>query len=159
MLRIFVALLCTVLAAMHPYYIGVTELKFDQKSKTMDLSCKLFIDDLQNAILKSSEQKTNLTHRTELNKTLINNYLQSKIKVTVGKQPLSLKFMGWDIEEEGIWCFFEASYKGNFRSVSVCNQALYGELETQTHFLHCTVGGNTQHWKITNPDNCHTFQF
>ena len=55
------ALCFVVITAMHPYFVGVTEIKIEPKSKHMSVSCKLFVDDVQEAIFQQTGQKINLS--------------------------------------------------------------------------------------------------
>ena len=152
-----IAFCCVAITAMHPYYVGVTEVKIDPKSKHLEMSCKLFVDDVQDAIFRQTGQRINLTAKRSQDQALLRNYLLSKLKIQWGSNNLPLIMLGYDIEEEGVWCFFESSIRGKARELRICNRALYETLETQTHFLHITHGTVKMHWKITNPEDCHTF--
>ena len=151
------ALCFVAITAMHPYFVGVTEIKIEPKSKLVSVSCKLFVDDVQEAIFQQTGQKINLSAKRPQDQVLLKNYLLSKLKIHWGNAHLPLTMLGYDIEEEGVWCYFESSIRGKAKSLVVCNRALYETLETQTHFLHVTYGTVKQHWKISNPEDCHTF--
>ncbi|MFM6951659.1 MAG: DUF6702 family protein, partial [Bacteroidota bacterium] len=58
---------------MHPYYVGVTEVNMDPKSKHIGLSCKLFVDDVQDVIFQQTGQKINLTVKSPQNLALLKN--------------------------------------------------------------------------------------
>jgi hypothetical protein len=143
--------------AMHPYFVGVTEVKIDPKSKAVAVSCKLFVDDVQDAIFQQTRQKINLAAQRPEDKKPLSDYVLSRLKIYWGNAAVSLKMVGYQIEEEGVWCFFESTVQGKAKTVEICNRALYETLESQTHFLHFTFGSQTQHWKITNPESCHRF--
>ena len=145
--------------AMHPYYIGVTEVNFQTKSHRAEVSCKLFLDDVQDAIFRSTGTQVNLTQQNPSNKLLLEKFIAQGLKLQVGNRYVNTKFLGWTIEEEGIWCYLEATQLPNAKSITVCNQLLYNQLPTQTHFVHCTRNTTKKSWKLTNPDACHTFSF
>lgn len=145
--------------SLHPYYIGVTEIKVNDQTQSVEVGCKLNLDDFQQALHQQSNQKVNLIDHGVRNHELINVYLQERLKIKWGNNPLTLKLLGWDIEEEGVWCYFESKGQSKTKTLSICNRALFETLPSQTHFLHYSRGSKTQHWKITNPENCHTFDF
>lgn len=157
-LHSLLALFFVLITAMHPYYVGVTEVNIDPKTKHIGLSCKLFVDDVQDVIFQQTGQKINLTVKSPQNLALLKNYLMSHVKVKWGNTDLPLLMLGYDIEEEGVWCYLETTFKGRSQSLTICNRALYETVETQTHFLHVTYGTVKQHWKITNPEACRTFK-
>lgn len=146
-----------VASAMHPYYVGVTEVKIDPKSKHVEMSCKLFVDDVQEAIFRSTGQKVNLSNKTAHDQLLLKNYVLSHVKVKWGNAYLNLTMLGYEIQEEGVWCYLESSVRGRAQNFTVFNRALYESVLTQTHFMHFTYGTQVQHWKITNPEEYHTF--
>lgn len=157
-LHSLLALFFVLITAMHPYYVGVTEVNIDPKTKHIGLSCKLFVDDVQDVVFQQTGQKINLTVKSPQNLALLKNYLKSHVKVKWGNTDLPMLMLGYDIEEEGVWCFLETSFKGRAQSLTICNRALYETVETQTHFLHVNYGTVKQHWKITSPEACHTFE-
>lgn len=146
-------------SGMHPYYVGITEIDIESKTKVVSLSCKLFTDDVQDAIFRQTGTKINLSAQRPQDKQALNNYILSKIKIIQGATPLTFKFIGYQLEEEGVWCFYESQLKGKLKQLEICNTALYESLATQTHFLHVSFEGQTQHWKLSNPESCHTFGF
>lgn len=154
-----VMLLGCVFSGMHPYYVGITEIDIHSKTKVVSLSCKLFTDDVQEAIFRQTGTKINLSTQRAQDKQALNNYILSKLKIHQGATPLTLKFVGYELEEEGVWCFYESQLKGKLKQLEVCNTALYESLGTQTHFLHVSLDGQTQHWKLSNPESCHVFGF
>jgi hypothetical protein len=117
----------------------------------------LFVDDVQDAIFQQTRQKINLAAQRPEDKKPLSDYVLSRLKIYWGNAAVSLKMVGYQIEEEGVWCFFESTVQGKAKTVEICNRALYETLESQTHFLHFTFGSQTQHWKITNPKSCHRF--
>ena len=48
----------------HPFYVSVSEIRIDDQKKQLTLSCKLFTDDLQDAIYKQFKWKADLKNES-----------------------------------------------------------------------------------------------
>lgn len=144
---------------MHPYYISVTEVRINSAKKTMSLSCKMFTDDLQNALSKLYNSKADLGKRNAKCDSLINSYVKERLEISVGGKKAEFKYLGYEIEEEAAWCYFEANLPSDSRTVDVSSTILYDLLEAQTNFLHCFYDQEKQSYKLDNPKRTASFNF
>lgn len=151
-------MLSITLTSYHPYHVGVTEVSI-HPNKEVGVSCKLFVDDVQDAIYRETGQKVNLVLKRPEDTKALNTYLQSKLHVTWGSNPLPLVMIGYEFEEEAVWCYFESQIKGKSHQITLCNRALYEQFSTQTHLLMLQHKDQKLRWKLTNPEGCHTFTF
>jgi hypothetical protein len=145
------------LTSYHPYHVGVTEI-FVHPNKEVGVSCKLFVDDVQDAIFRESGQKVNLALKRIEDTKALNAYLQSKLQVKWGNKLLPLLMIGYEFEEEAVWCYFESQVSGKSRQIAICNRALYEQLPTQSHLIMLQYKDQKLRWKLTNPEACHTFE-
>jgi hypothetical protein len=53
-------LLAGIAVFIHPLFVSVTEINHNAKEKTLEISCKVFTDDLEKAIEKSANIKLDL---------------------------------------------------------------------------------------------------
>ncbi len=148
-------------AAMHPYYVDVTEIRIDSKKHTLQLSCKMFTDDLQDALHRKSRTKVNIMKNDTVGRRLIEAYIRNHISLKIGSQPVALDFIGYEIEEEACWSYFEAPAKSiskieastkQIKKIEVTSTLLFEEHETQTHLIHCYFDGVRKSAKLVNPE-------
>lgn len=145
------------LTSYHPYHVGVTEV-FIHPNREVGVSCKLFVDDVQDAIYRESGQKVNLALKRPEDTKALNVYLQSKLQVKWGSKPMALVMIGYEFEEEAVWCYFESQTTGKSRQITLCNRALYEQFSAQSHLLMLQYKDQKLRWKLTNPEGCHTFE-
>ena len=60
-LSAIVILMTSFTPIIHKYYVGLTEVNIDSKKHTLDVSTKLFMDDLEAGLLKSINKKVDLS--------------------------------------------------------------------------------------------------
>ena len=126
-------ILTFLLALLHPYYVSVTEIKHNAKSQSLEVSCRLFSDDLEVALNKMAQGKVDILNpkNTNQNNELIARYVPQHLKITVNGKPLVLKFIGYEQESEATWCYFEVAGVRSAKNIGVSNDLLYAEHEEQ----------------------------
>lgn len=149
------------LSVVHKYYVGLTEVNIDSKKHTLDVSTKLFMDDLEAGLLKSSNRKVDLS--TSVNnkevQTLLMNYLDANFKINVGGKLLKLKFVGYEVENDAVWCYSEViNFKGK-GTVSIFNTLLYESFPEQANLMNVNWDGVSKSVRLSNPEKLAEFLF
>lgn len=119
----------------------------------------MFTDDLQDALYKLYGAKVDLIQKNPVNDTLITRYVKERIAVSMKNEHVDLTYIGYEIEEEATWCYFESSIVSDEKVISVKSSILYDFLESQTNFLHCYYNGNRKSFKLDHPDQSAVFSF
>lgn len=143
----------------HPYYVGVTEVSIETAKKDIRVSCKLNMNDVQLNLSQTAGKAIDLSTITPANQLSLSALIQAGLSVQVGSKRINLAFLGYSIEDDAIWCFLEAKNIKYYPRISVCNNLLYNQFESQTHFIHCTVNGGRKSSKLANPESCATFVY
>lgn len=146
-------------SVFHPYYVSVTEVRIDTLKKSASISCKMFTDDLEDALRTIYKEPVELLKHNTLCDSLINVYVKERLEVSVGTKKLDYKFIGYEIEEESTWCYFESTLSSAERSVLVNTSILYEFLPEQTNLLHCFFNNEKKSFKLVNPNRETTFIF
>ncbi len=148
-------------AAMHPIFVSVAEIDYNAKAKTLEVSCKLFTDDFEKTLrsaYKTSVDLINPPNREAMDK-LVNDYVQKNFKLTLDGKLVTLKYLGYEEIEEGIYSYYEASGVSEPKSIQIFNALLYTNHPQQMGLMHVTVNGNRKSTKLNNPDNKATVGF
>ena len=145
----------------HPIFVSVTEIEQNVKDQTLEISCKIFTDDLERALRKNNRQKIDLLDT--LLKTsmygVVNNYIQAHLKIFVDGKPAKMNFLGFEQQEEGISGYFQVDKINSIKEISVTDNILYECQSQQINLLHVTVNGKRQSTKLNNPDDHALFKF
>jgi hypothetical protein len=145
----------------HPYYISLTEIRIDTTTKNIQISCRMFTDDLQDALYRNYDFKKELIpgEADQPTQIILDKYIQERLKVIVGKEIAEVKIIGYEVEEESTWCFFEGSIKSNATKITVKNSLLYDFLPGQVNMIHCYLQKSRKSYKLNNPEKYHAFEF
>jgi hypothetical protein len=140
-------------ARPHPIYVSVTEMELNRKEKTLEISCKLFTDDFEKALRSSYKTPVDLINpasRAAMDK-LVNAYVQAHLKITADGKLLNLKYLGYEVIEEGVFSYYESAGIDNIKNVSLFNNLLYEYNSQQMGLVHITVNGSRKSTKLNNP--------
>lgn len=147
-------------SALHPFHMAVTEINHNSKEKSLEISCKFFTDDFEQAIEKN--YKVPLDIAAGKDKALFDKYIPDYINkhliFTVDGKPLSLNYMGYQTEKEWVHCFFNMSNIGAVKKLDIINNLLHDFSTDQINIMHITMNGKRQSASLNYPATKVSFQ-
>ncbi|MGX5819584.1 DUF6702 family protein [Chitinophaga lutea] len=149
------------MSAVHPFYLSVTEIRFNAPRQTLEVSCRIFSDDLENALKKHNRTNFDIIRPKDriAVDSMIARYLAGHLTISTDGQIRQLKYLGYKIEEDATWCFLEYTGLPSVKQIGVRNDILYKEHESQSHMIHAIVDRARQSTKIDNPKAVAEFTF
>ncbi|RLD57442.1 MAG: hypothetical protein DRJ01_13855 [Bacteroidetes bacterium] len=127
------------LAMMHPLHFSVTNIDYNKKNKSFDISLKIFTNDLENAINKNYEKKINLKEdKNDETNTLINEYVKSNFSIIVDGKKMNKKefvFKYVKSNENSTWIYYEYKKIKKIKTVSIKNSILMDIFNDQTNLI------------------------
>jgi hypothetical protein len=157
MLQILVVLL----AFFHPFYVSVTEIKHNERSKGLEISSKIFYDDLEAVLEKDYKVKVDIlnpVNRANVD-AIIADYFNKHFHLVVEGRKVPLKYLGYEIEDEAAWCYFEVPKVARVKNIRVVNNVLFEQHASQINMLHVIIKGVRRSTKLDNPQDKADFQF
>ncbi len=148
-------LFISILSILHPFYISMTEIKHNAKDKRLEVSCRMFFDDFEHTLEKNYSTQIDILKPADRKKVdaMMADYIKKHLAIKVGGKEIVLNYLGYEIEEDACWCYFEAN---NIRKVSrmdVFNDLLFAEHKSQINMLQVTVNGKETTTKLDNPQS------
>lgn len=145
----------------HPLFISVTEIEHNAKDKTLEISCKIFTDDFEKTLRKHYSGKVDLLDEKMKAPmcTMVNDYIQKHLVVTADGKKVTLQFVGFEQQEEGIISYFQADAIASVKNIRVFDDLLYDFNAQQMGIIHVTVNGSRKSTRLNNPDANASFAF
>jgi hypothetical protein len=149
------------LAFKHPFYLSVTDLKYNAKEKALQGSVKLFVNDIEGVLKKLNGKTVDLIHPKDSiqAKLLLAAYLKKHLSITINTKALNYTLLGFEREEEAIWAYIEIKNCPLPKKVVVENSLLYDHLSGQSNIVHLEVNGEKKSGKVDNPEKLLLFEF
>ena len=138
-------------AVAHKFYVSVNQIDFVPKKKALEITSRIFIDDLDLALEKKFKKKVYLATSKEISesKELLQKYFADKFFIKVNGQLKQLNFLGKEVEENVLICYFVVKDVEKVNSLEIKNTVLM-ELYDQQHIFHTNVLGEKQSILLTN---------
>ena len=90
---------------------------------------------------------------------LVNDYIQKHLSISMDGKKASLQFLGFELQEEGVICYFEAKNIAKVESVELINNILYEDNPQQMGIIHIMVNGVRKSSRLDNPNEKVSFSF
>jgi hypothetical protein len=145
----------------HPFYVSVTEIEQVQKTKVVRVSSRIFFDDLEKAIDKKYKTSINILKPKDKKQVndFIAGYVKDHLKIKADGVVLPLRFVGYEIEEEAAWCYFESDAIAPVKQFDIQNNILFEQHASQINMIHAIVNGKRQSTKLDNPSSNAEFRY
>ena len=130
----------------HPLYVSICQVDFNEKSHALEISIKIFADDLIHALEKKGAPELYLGEEKENPQTdsLINAYIQSKYLFIVNGEKTAFHFIGKELDTDAVWCYFETGKIDDLRNIEVDCNLLTEVYDTQSNIIQVTKNGETK---------------
>ncbi len=154
-------LLIGMLGIFHPFYVSVTEINHNAKEKTLEISCKLFLDDTEKAIKKQLNTAVELSNPKDPKKAQqqLSDYVRKHLAIKVDGKAVALEFIGYEVEGASLWSYYQVKNTSSAQKIEVSNNLLYEMYDSQICIVHAQVGGNKKSTRVTNPETNMVFDF
>jgi hypothetical protein len=147
--------------ARHPFYLSVTKIQQDAKSKRLNMTCKLFTNDFEEALRKINQTKLDLINgknKAELN-TFIERYFKTHLSIKADSKYVVYSIIGFEQEQEATWVYLESKTALNFKKLEIENSILYDFIKEQTNICEVEKNKISKSSKVSNPEKKMLFSF
>lgn len=159
-LMIGLAFLSSFKSSKHPYYLSVVDIKY--KAPSVEISVRMFTNDLEEALLKTTSSKMDLINPSDKSVTdsILSNYIKQRLHISISAKSKILSYIGFEKEEDSIWSYFEIkNIKSPPKQIGVNAKILYDSFPSETIIIHCEVNGVKKSSKVVNPESNVNFNF
>ena len=150
-----------IIALLHPFFVSVIEINHNAKEATVEISVRVFAEDLEKTLRKYTTGKIDVI--TPADKVFINqqigNYVSQKLHLKVNGKPVAFTYLGYEIQKESAWCYFEVTKIPAVKKLEADCSLLYDFENTQTNIFHVKSHGVEKSYKLDCPQNVAVFDF
>lgn len=154
-------LMVAVTGLFHPFFVSVTEINHNAKEKQLEISCKVFLDDMEKTLKKQLNTPVELTNPKDPKKAQqqVSDYVKKHLLVKIDGKPVVLEFIGFEVEGASLWSYYQVNNIAGVHKIEVSNSLLYEMYDTQISIVHAQVGGDKKSTRVTNPETNLSFEF
>lgn len=145
----------------HPFYVSVIEIEHNESAATAEISIRIFTEDLEQTLRKQSNMPVDLvnpTNKTQADKQ-VSEYIRKKLHLTINGKPCNMQYLGYEIKQESIWCYFEIPQITQLKTLDADCNLLYEFVNVQTNIFHVKKGKSETTKKLDYPASRLTFSW
>ncbi|MCW4469369.1 hypothetical protein OGH69_10365 [Flavobacterium sp. MFBS3-15] len=141
-------------AGIHKYYVSVFQIEHVQKKKVLQMTARIFIDDMELGLQKKYGKKFYLTEERELPDTEehLSKYFSEKVTIKVNGKLKPVKYLAKEMENDVLVCYFTIEAGTKVNSVEMKNTTLLDVYPKQQNIINVKINSNKKSLLLTNDE-------
>ncbi len=139
--------------AKHPLHVSTTEVNFNSKSKSLEISCRIYTDDFETALIKQFKTKVDLS-KHDMHKEmdeLVKKYLNTHLQFVVNGKVVSANYIGFEKDDEATSAYLEIENVNALQKLTLNNSVLYDIFDDQMNIMHVRNGETRKSMRVNFP--------
>lgn len=123
--------------AVHDFHTSLTEINYNPKTKSLEMTIRVFTDDLERALTNINNDKAVKIQPTDYSTDpLIIKYLRKHLAfVSPNKDVVPYDFLGKEVELDATWLYVEVPAAENLKGYSIFNSIMTELFDDQTNLI------------------------
>lgn len=150
-----ISVLLGFLLSFHPIHLSITEIEHNEKSKALQITMRIFIDDLELSIRKkANDEELDLLEPGKGRTTddLVKAYLAEMVKVKVDKKLGKTNYIGHEIEGPAMICYVEIQNIKKFTTIEITNKVILDTHDDQSNLVNINFKDKVKSLRLTNDE-------
>lgn len=136
----------------HKFYMAVYQVNYAAEKKMVQITSRIFVDDLNNALEKKHNKKLNLGTDKESAEELVllKKYMSEKFSLKVNGELKPIQFLSKELDGDVMVCYWNIREVSKIKSIEVYNAVLVDWNSEQQNITHFTVNKIKNSFLFTN---------
>lgn len=127
-------------SVQHEFHLSKCDINYSQEDKALQISLRIFIDDLEEAIAKVKNQenlKLCTTKEVANADSILVDYLSDNLTINIDDQIYDLAYVGKEVSEDllAVWCYFEITDVSPKEIIQIENKILIETFSDQSNVV------------------------
>ena len=123
--------------SFHKYYVSVTDIEYAAEAKSLQVISRLFVDDMEKVLQERYNDSIKIEDK--LVDTYIEKYYSKKLLIRIDNELKQFNFIGKEIEDDMVHCYFEIENISSIETISVTNKLLFDVFDSQQNITHLKI--------------------
>ncbi|MCW2120258.1 DUF6702 family protein [Flavobacterium sp. 7A] len=147
--------------SIHKFYMGIYQINYASEKKMLQITTRVFVDDLNKALEKKYKKTTHLgtTKETTEDVVMMQKYLSEKFRIKVNGVFKDINYLSKEMESDVLICYFNSKDINRLKSIEVYNAVLTDWDPEQQNITHYTGFGPKQSFLFTESVTNHVLKF
>ena len=140
--------------AIHKFYVSIYQIEQNVPKKRLEITCRIFIDDLNKVLSKQYTKKISICEPSETTEDInfLKQYLSENILITVNGKIKPILFKSKELETNVVVCYLNCADVKKIKTFSIKNTALLSLNKEQQNIIQIKINNTKQSLLLTNAD-------
>ncbi len=142
---------------VHKFYVSVTNVSYSEKDKAIQITSRIFIDDITEVMKERYEFEAQLATESEskMADSYIEKYLKTKFLVYTNGEQMQYNFLGKKYDNDVMICYLEIPgiEIEKVKSIKVQNELLTDLFDEQQNVVHFKINGKKKSFVLIKENN------
>ncbi|KJD35813.1 peptidase E [Tamlana sedimentorum] len=140
-------LLCVIplfaFTGLHKYYLSVTQIDYVKTQESLQITTRIFVDDLEQALRRNFNDTITLTglNQPEESDIYIKKYVKQKFTLNINNQPTNFSFIGKEYDGDIVRCYLEVENVKTIKTIEISNAILFDIYKEQQNIVKTKING------------------
>ena len=137
---------------LHPLHLSVSDIKYNQEAKSLEITQRLFADDLEDALRHFNGSKVDVLNPADPKQLsdLIGSYLQQNFRLQLNGKQIPVKYLGYEIDQDAVWAYMEVPNVRKVQSIGVQSTLFFELFDDQVNLVNVDKEGKIRSLKLTS---------
>lgn len=129
--------------SIHKFYVSLYQVNYAPEKKMLQITSRIFVDDLEEAISKKYQKKINLGSEKETSEDLVflKKYFTEKFTIKINGQPKIIHFLSKEMDGDVLICYFNSRDIQKIKTLEVYNAVITESNSEQQNIMHFAILG------------------
>lgn len=138
--------------SVHKFYVAIYKIDYASDKKMLQITTRIFIDDMNSALLKKHKKTTQLGEPAEAAEDveLMKTYITDHFSIKLNGQKRPFYFHSKELENNVLICYFSIKEVTKIKSLTIYNTILTEVFPEQQNIIQTNVSGKKQSLLLSN---------
>lgn len=136
----------------HRFYVAIYQIDFVPQKKRVEITTRIFMDDLNDAVTKAYKKSTNIGTEKETPEdvVLLKKYLAENFKLSINGKPKAYSYLSSDVESNVVICYLSIKDVAKISSIDIENSILTEVHSEQQNIIQFNNNGKKQNLLLSS---------
>ncbi len=137
---------------LHKFYVAIYQINHDSKKKMIQVTARLFVDDVNDALEKKYHKKTFLGEEKEVpeDELLLKKYLSEKFQLKINGEKKAMNFLSKELENNVLICYLNIKDITKIKTLEIENSVITELYDEQQNIIQTNFNGEKQSLLLTS---------
>ena len=146
---------------LHPLHLSVCDIEFDSQNRSLEISQRIFADDLENVLRPKIGAKTDILNpvNKEQLSSAIRDYVLQNLQLQLNGKKVTPRYVGHEVDEDVVWVYMEVPNVRSLNTITVQNTLFFEVFEDQLTLINVKKDGKVRSLKLAGDQKEGTLRF